>query len=96
MADTISAETLSNGAYTTEQAAQSPLCFATEFLKAELPGLTGLGLSSGALKPVISVLNSATSSMNCKAIGSVNTTALTACPGFSLYGGPTGPVVSTE
>lgn len=93
--NTIDAETLSNGAYTAEQAAQNPLCFATEFLKAELPGLTGLNLAAGALKPVFNTLNTVTSSLNCQSIGSVNTSALTACPGFSLYGGPTAKVVSS-
>ena len=92
--NTIDAETLSDGAYTAQQAAQNPLCFATEFLKAELPGLTGLNLLSGALSPVLNLLNSVTGGLDCAAIGSVNTSALTACPGFSLYGGPTAPVVS--
>lgn len=91
---TIDAQTLSDGAYTASQAAQKPLCFATEFLKAELPGLTGLDLVSGALSPVFNLLDSLTSSMDCASIGSVNTSALFACPGFTLYGGPTASVVS--
>merc|ERR1712014_384667 len=40
--NTIDAATLSNGAYTVEQAAQSPLCFASEFAKVEIPLITGL------------------------------------------------------
>lgn len=86
----VDAATLSNGAYTVSQAAQNPVCFATEFLLAELPGLTGLG--STVLAPLTSAINSATSSLNCASIGSVNQSALVACPGFSNYGGPTGPV----
>lgn len=78
--------TLSNGAYTVEQAAANPLCFATEFALAELPGLTGLG--SAALAPLTTVFNAVTSELDCTAIGSVNTSALSVCPAFSLYGGP--------
>ncbi|KXL42991.1 hypothetical protein M433DRAFT_156311 [Acidomyces richmondensis BFW] len=88
--NSISAETLSDSAYTASQLAKSPLCFAIEFALAELPGLTGL--SSFVLAPLTSAISSVTSSLNCASIGSVNTSALTACPGFSLYGGPTGPV----
>lgn len=86
----IDAATLSNGAYTVNQAAQNPVCFATQFLLAELPGLTGLG--SVALAPLTNAITSGTSSLNCASIGSVNTSALFACPGFSNYGGPKGPV----
>ncbi|KAK0262779.1 hypothetical protein LTS09_002754 [Friedmanniomyces endolithicus] len=88
----IDASTLSNGAYTAAQAAANPIRFATEFALAELPGLTGLSLTSGVLGSLTSVLSSVTKNLGCKAIGSVNTTALALCPGFSLYGGPTAPV----
>ncbi len=77
---------ISNGAYTAKQVAKNPLCFATEFALAELPGLTGLG--SAALAPLTQVFNSVTGEMNCKAIGNVNMSALEACPGFALFGGP--------
>ncbi|KAK5164366.1 uncharacterized protein LTR77_010062 [Saxophila tyrrhenica] len=86
----IDADTLSNGAYTANQAASNPVCFASEFAKAELPGLTGLG--SVALAPLTKTLNGLTSGLNCASIGSVNTSALTACPGFSFYGGPNAKV----
>lgn len=92
---TIDAETLSDGAYTASQVAQNPLCFASEFTKAELPGLTGLDLVDGALSPVFDLLDGLTSQLDCASIGSVNTSALTVCPGFSLYGGPTAEVVSS-
>ena len=88
--NTISADTLSNGAYTAQQAAANPLCFASEFAKAELPGLTGL--SASLLEPLTNVFNSVFSDLKCKSIGSVNTSALAVCPGLSLYGGPTAPV----
>jgi len=81
---------LTNGAYTAAQLAASPLCFSYELAIAELPGITGL--SATQLAPLTTVLQSATASMNCAKIGSVNNTALTACPGFTFYGGPTGPV----
>ncbi|KAK5112890.1 hypothetical protein LTR85_011117 [Meristemomyces frigidus] len=82
--------TISNGAYTAGQVAASPLCFATEFALAELIGTTGL--SAAQLAPLTSSLQNVTKSMNCQSIGSVNMSALTACPGFSFYGGPTGPI----
>ncbi|KAK5711414.1 hypothetical protein LTR15_012487 [Elasticomyces elasticus] len=86
----IDATTLSNGAYTAEQVAANPLCFATEFALAELPLLTGL--TTTLLSPLTNVLNSVSKNMNCAKIGSVNTTALAICPGFGLYGGPTAAV----
>ncbi|KAK5722834.1 hypothetical protein LTR17_014220 [Elasticomyces elasticus] len=87
---TVDATTLSNGAYTAEQAASNPLCFATEFARLEIPALTGL--ASTLLSPLTSVLNTVSNNLNCAKIGSVNTTALALCPGFSLYGGPTAAV----
>ena len=87
---TIDPDVLSNGAYTADQVAKNPLCFATEFARAELPVLTGL--SGLVLNPLTKLLNSVTGGMNCASIGSVNTSALAICPGFSLYGGPTAPV----
>lgn len=88
--NSIDVKTLTNGAYTAQQVAQSPICFASAFAKVELPLITGL--SSTALAPLNSALDTITKGKNCAAIGSVNQTALTACPGFSFYGGPVGPV----
>ncbi|KAK4553340.1 hypothetical protein LTR86_009640 [Recurvomyces mirabilis] len=88
--NTIDAATLSNGAYTAAQAAANPVCFATEFAIAEIPSLTGLPAT--AVAPLTKTLQGLTSGLNCKAIGSVNQTALSVCPGFAFYGGPTGPV----
>lgn len=68
------------------QIAKNPLCFGVEFALAELPGI--LGVTASALSP----LANAAKGLNCPSIGSVNQSALTACPGFTLYGGPTGPV----
>ncbi|KAF7192099.1 Dothistromin biosynthesis peroxidase dotB [Pseudocercospora fuligena] len=84
--------TLTGGAYTAQQIAANPLCFATAFTKAEIPLITGLQLTNPLVAPLVSALNTATSGMNCAAIGAVNQSALTACPGFSFYGGPSGPV----
>lgn len=83
-------EVLSNGAYTQADVAKNPLCFAMEYAIASLPGLTQL--TSILLAPLLSQLTSVTSSLNCAPITSVNTTAFSVCPGFSLFGGPTGPV----
>lgn len=83
---------LSSGAYTAGQVAKSPLCFANAFAKVQLPLITGLPLNSALLAPLVKGLDTLTTGMNCAAIGSVNQSALTACPGFSFYGGPRGPV----
>ncbi|KAI5370767.1 putative chloroperoxidase [Septoria linicola] len=83
---------LTNGAYTAQQVAQSPICFASEFTKAEIPLITGLKLDNPLVAPLVSALNTATTGMNCASIGSVNQSAVAFCPGFSFYGGPTGPV----
>jgi len=80
--------TLSSGAYDAKAVAANPLCFTTSFLLAEAPGTFGLTpaqtaqLSSYAA-PLLS---------GCPTISKVNTSAFTACPGFSLYGGPYAPV----
>lgn len=83
---------ITNGAYTTGQVASNPICFASEFTKASLPGITGLPLTNPLLSPLVNALNAVTGPLNCAAIGSVNQTAFAACPGFSLYGGTRGPV----
>ena len=83
---------LTGGAYTAQQAAKNPVCFASQFAIAELPLITGLDASSAALAPLVTALNTITKPLNCASIGSVNQSALAACPGFSFYGGPTGPV----
>ncbi|KAK5675258.1 hypothetical protein LTS10_012019 [Elasticomyces elasticus] len=88
----IDASTLSNGAYTAAQAASNPICFATEFARLEIPALTGF--TSTLLSPLTNVLNTVSKNLNCAKIGSVNTTALALCPGFSLYGGPTAAVAA--
>nr|POF15021.1 aromatic peroxygenase [Quercus suber] len=88
----IDAATISSGAYTASQLAQNPVCFASEFAITTLPALTGL--STAVLKPLTSKLQGYLSGLDCTRIGAVNMTALTACPGFSFYGGPTGPVAS--
>lgn len=87
---TIDASVLSNGAYTAEQLLESPLCFAIEFALAELPGLTGL--SASLLSTLTDELTDVTGALDCTSIGSVNTSALALCPGYSLYGGPTAAV----
>lgn len=84
----IDINTLTSGAYTAKSAAANPVCFATTFAKAELPLLTGVS----NLGPVSSALDNVIKSLNCPAISKVNQSALTVCPGFSFYGGPTGPV----
>lgn len=83
-------KTLTSGAYTAAAVAANPICFASSFAKAEAPLITGL--NSTALAPLNKVLDGIVSTLKCPAITKVNQSALTACPGFSLYGGPTGPV----
>ncbi|KXS99931.1 hypothetical protein AC578_903 [Pseudocercospora eumusae] len=84
--------TLTGGAYTAQQVAANPLCFASAFTKAEIPLITGLQLTNPLVAPLVTALDSATSGMQCADIGAVNQSALSACPGFSFYGGPSGPV----
>nr|ANZ54407.1 heme-thiolate peroxidase HTP3 [Leptoxyphium fumago] len=79
---------LTNGATDAEQISKNPVCFASAFAEAELPLITGLDTT--ALQPLFTLLNNITG--DCSSIGEVNQSALTICPGFSLYGGPTGPV----
>lgn len=88
--DTISVSTLTNGAYTAAEVAANPICFALEYAAADVPSLTGL--PTAELGPLASALSSATSELKCKPIAAINKGALEACPGFTLYGGPTAPV----
>jgi hypothetical protein len=88
----ISPSTLSNGAYTQYDVNKAPVCFTNEFQKSQLATLTGKAYSSPLLAPLVKSLNLISSALGCKAIASTNSTAFSACPGFSLYGGPTGPV----
>jgi len=83
---TIDPSIISSGAYTAAQVTANPFCFSTEFLLNSLPAL--IGVSS----PLVSQLESSITSLGCKPITNANTSALAACPGFSMYGGPTGPV----
>ena len=87
----IGAGVLTSGAYTDAQAALSPTCFGMQYAIADLPGLPGL--ASTVLSPLISQLTSSLSGLkNCPPITTLNKTALEACPGFTLFGGPTGPI----
>jgi len=90
--NTISAETISGGAYTAESAAANPLCFATATLAAGASSL--LGLSGAAISQLTSALDGVSKSLGttCPPITNLTLSALTVCPGFSLYGGPTAPV----
>ena len=88
--NTIDAATLSNGAYTAEEVAANPFCFGAAFAVAELPLVTGLPLTE--LTSLIGPLTDALTNSNCASIASVNQSALSLCPGFSFYGGPTGAV----
>ncbi|KAF2086698.1 hypothetical protein K490DRAFT_44011 [Saccharata proteae CBS 121410] len=90
--DKIDPAALTGGAYTADQVAASPLCFANQFALVELPLITGL--SDVVLQPLTSLMSSLTGDMGCAKIGSVNQSALAACPGFSFYGGPTAEVAA--
>ncbi|USW58157.1 Putative chloroperoxidase [Septoria linicola] len=83
---------LTSGAYTAQQVAKNPLCFASAFAKVEAPLITGFAANSPQLKSLNAVFDGLTIGQNCAAIGAVNQSALTFCPGFSFYGGPVGPV----
>lgn len=84
--------TLSGGAYTAASFAANPLCFANAFAAAEGPSLLGLTAAQSTL--ITSALVNATTALgvSCPSITNANFTALQLCPGFSLYGGPTGKI----
>ena len=86
----ISPDELTSGAYNNASAAADPLCFASEYTLAALPGITGL--TSTLLAPLTAQLSNVTSELNCAPVQSVNNSAFKLCPGFSFYGGPTGKV----
>lgn len=88
----LSPELLSNGAYTAAQVAKNPLCFGIAFAMAEAGPTLGIDVSKAPASTLFSQLKQLAAPLNCASIGSVNQTALAACPGASLYGGPTGPV----
>ena len=88
----ISPELLSNGAYTAAQVAKNPICFATEFAMAEAGPTLGIDVTKPPASTLFAGLKKLTAPLNCASIGSVNQSALAACPGASLYGGPTAPV----
>jgi hypothetical protein len=90
--DQISVSTISGGAYTAASVAANPLCFVVATLEAGAASLLGLPTSSlSTLTTAIDGISSALG-MTCPAITDLNLTELKACPGFSLYGGPTGKV----
>lgn len=90
--NTISVETLSGGVYTVEDVAKSPLCFVAETIVAGGASLLGLPESvTGQLASAVGGISSALN-VTCPPITNLQLTELKACPGFSLYGGPTGPV----
>ena len=88
----ISPEALTAGAATLQSLLSNPFCFGVQFL--EQAGQSLLGLSSSQTSSLNSALQSAASSAGC-GLNLIRTTSLTVlqnCPGFSLYGGPQGPV----
>jgi len=87
--NTIEASIISGGAYNAAQVAANPLCFSTEFLLNSIPLL---GVSSAMAAQLKSVMAPISTTLGCTPITNANTSALTGCPGFSMYGGPTGPV----
>ena len=83
--------TLTNGVFTKEKVAAQPLCFSLQYTHAFLPALTGL--ASTLLSPLTNAISALTSQLgDCPAISSIDNSALEACPGFALFGGPTGPI----
>ena len=90
--NTISPSVLTAGASTVTSLLSNPFCFGVQFLEAAGPSL--LGLSSTQTSALQPALQSAASAAGC-ASNPITTTSLTQlqnCPGFSLYGGPTGPI----
>ncbi|KAI9725488.1 MAG: hypothetical protein M1828_003159 [Chrysothrix sp. TS-e1954] len=88
---TISSTSLLNLGSTVESALKSPFCFAAQFGIASARALGGLTASQeSALKKGVSpYLSSAGCSTS---FPTASLTQLKNCPGFSFYGGPSGPV----
>lgn len=87
----ISPATISNGAYTAQSAAANPFCYALEFARSSAATLVGIDTSQ--LNSLGTLITMYDTMYNCtKFTNGGNTTAFSACPGLSLYGGPTGPV----
>lgn len=88
----ISFESLTNGAATLSSVLANPFCFGIDFL--ETGAQAFFGLSDAQEAQLKSGLASAAKAANCPQ-SNITTTSFTQiknCPGFSLYGGPTGPV----
>jgi hypothetical protein len=82
--NTISADTLSGGAYTAAQVASNPLCFAAATIAAGGYSLLGLPSSvTGTLTSAVQGISSALG-MTCPPITNLDLSELKACPGFSL------------
>ena len=88
----ISPEILTAGVATVTSVLESPFCFVTNFVEAA--GTSLLGLSASQTSQLNPALQSAASAASClpNPITTTSLTELQNCPGFSLYGGPTGPI----
>ena len=91
---TIDPSSLTYGAYNFNTVTQDPGCFGLQYFVASLaqsnlPVSGLLGSVASALTNVVNTL----ANMGCAPIGKINQAALdVACPGQTIYGGPTGPV----
>jgi hypothetical protein len=87
----ISVEEISGGAYTAQDVATNPFCYSIESIRYSAPSL--LGLAGSLLTGLLDMLVPLEQTFGCQPFnGNGNFTALKACPGFSIYGGPSGPV----
>ncbi|KAL9090602.1 MAG: hypothetical protein Q9159_001849 [Coniocarpon cinnabarinum] len=89
---TIDPDVLTAGAATLQSLTSNPFCFGVNFLEAAGPSL--LGLSDSQTSSLNSALQLAASAGSCapNPITDTSLTQLQNCPGFSLYGGPEGPI----
>ena len=88
----LSIATLTNGLATLTSLTKSPFCFSVNFIQATSQSL--LGLSGSKQSQLNDALSSAAGANNCGSskMKSASLTQLKNCPGFSLYGGPEGPI----
>ncbi|KAI9659726.1 MAG: hypothetical protein M1831_003624 [Alyxoria varia] len=84
--------TLTNGLATLTSLTRNPLCFTINFIQATSQSL--LGLSGSKHNRLNEALSSAAGAGNCGSnpMKSASLTQLKNCPGFTLYGGPGGPI----
>lgn len=83
----IDVASMTNGTYTDDQAAANPLCFAIAYANSQLTIPAASNVVQELLLPIQNLLG-------CVTVPGLNESVYDACPGYSVYGGPTGRVAA--